>query len=175
MGLPARLSELEQELLQAVAAPPPSEGAQAVAFLSDQTKQIERVLAETEPTLAEMFAEIEKSAKAVGPDSVALLDLAIEQVEAREKALAGQLLPMINAAQDLRTRTFGAAHLSREERTRAAVVLERQEKALRAILRVYRDERWRMMTLRAEVSPPGDAPVFNDARQLLEYLQANRK
>lgn len=175
MGLPARLSELEHELMETVATRPPSEGVQAVAFLSEQAKRIERLLSEIQPTVAEMFAEIEGSAKAVGDNAVGYLDRAIEQMEAREEAMAGQLLPMIKAAYDLRTKTFGAGHLSRAERTRTAVVLERQEKALRAILRLYRDERWRMMALRAEIAPRGDAPVFNDALQLLGYLQANRK
>jgi hypothetical protein len=174
MGSPAQLSELEQELFEAVTTPTPSEGAQAVEFLSEKAKRVEHVLAQVKPILAEMFAGIEESAKVVGAGGIESMDRAIEQVEAREAALASQLLPMIATLHDLRTKTFGAGHLSRVERTRAAVVLERQEKALRAILRLYRDERWRMMALRAEIEPPGDAPVFDDADALVNYLEKSK-
>jgi hypothetical protein len=179
MGLPAllsTLSELEQEAVEA-AAPLPSEGGtqSPIEGLSKQTKMIEHLLARIRPALTKSFAEIEKSAKAVGAGGQQPLEQAIERVGAQEAELAKQFLPMIEAARKLRAETFGARHLSREERTRHVVVLDRHVKALGAILSVFRDERWRIMTLLAEIEPAGDAPVFSDPRQLLEYLQANRK
>lgn len=185
MGLPAllsTLSELEQEVVEA-AASPSEKGTQApVEVLAEQAKVIERLLDRIRPTLAEMFSTVAETVKALGAggqtyvdQAIGYIDQAIEQLAVRESTLAGRLVPLIEAARKLRTQTFGARHLSREEKTRHVLVLERQSRALGAILRLFRDERWRMMTLRAEIESAGDAPVFSDPRQLVEYLQANRK
>jgi hypothetical protein len=40
-------------------------------------------------------------------------------------------------------------------------------------LRVLRDLRWNLMALRAEMEPPGNAPVFDNPWDLLEYLKTN--
>lgn len=176
MGLPALLGELDQEVVQPAAALPSEGRVQApIEELSEKTRILEHILTRAKPILAEIFAEAEKSAKTVGAGAGEPMEQTIELISARETVLAQQFLPMIEAARKLRAQTFGAQHLSREERARHVVVLDRHIKALGAILKLFRDGRWHMMTLRAEIEPAGDAPVFSDPHELLEYLQANRK
>ena len=176
MGLPALLGELDQEVAQAAAAISFEGKAQApIEELSENTKSLEHLYARVRSILDEIFTEVEELARAVGADSGEPMEQAIERVSAREAALKEKFLPMVKAARELRSKTFGARHLSREERARHAVVLDRYLRALSVILKLFRDERWRMMMLRAELEPAGDAPVFSDPNELLEYLQANRK
>jgi len=176
MGLPALLGELDQEVVQAAAAIPSEGRAQApIEELAESTKLLEHIQARAKPILDEIFTEVEKLTRAVGADAGEPMDQAIERVNARETALKEKFLPMIKAARELRAKSFGAQRLSREERARHAVVLDRYLRALGAILKLFRDGRWRMMALRAEVEPAGDAPVFSDPHELLEYLQADRK
>jgi hypothetical protein len=42
-------------------------------------------------------------------------------------------------------------------------------------LRVLRDLRWDLMALRAETEAPGDSPVFDNPRDLLEYLKTTAR
>ena len=54
-----------------------------------------------------------------------------------------------------------------------------QEKKLRRKFplpaQALRDLRWHMMTLRAETEDTGDAPVFDNPEDLLDYLKECRK
>lgn len=165
MGLPAPLLDVFSELEQIAAEEDPQAPIEA---LIERTKRIENVLKEVNVTA--IFAEIARSARTVGVAGQAILEQAIEHLYARESAFAVRFKPMIQAAGDLRAKTFRARHLKGPEKARLVLALERHSKALVAVLNLFRDERWRMMALLAETESADNAPSFRDPKELEDYL-----
>ncbi len=165
MGLPARLLDASSELERIA----DEEDVQApIDVIIERTKRIEGILKAIK--VDEIFSETERSAMVAGPAGANLLEQTIDQIHARESALAAKFRPMIQAARVLRTKTFRARHLGRQEKAKIVLGLDRHAKVLVSVLELFRDERWRMMTLLARVESTGDAPVFSDPQELEAYL-----
>jgi hypothetical protein len=165
MGLPAPLLDAFSELEQIAAEEDPRA---PIEVLTERTRKIEGVLKEVK--VAEIFAEIERSARMVGLAGQAILEQTIEQLYAQESAFAARFKPMIQATRDLRAKTFRARHLNRPEKAKHVLALERHAKALVSVLNLFRDERWRMMALLAETESADGAPSFRDPKELEDYL-----
>ncbi|HEY4587904.1 MAG TPA: hypothetical protein VII86_01695 [Thermoanaerobaculia bacterium] len=89
------------------------------------------------------------------------LDETIDSLLETEEEFKRELLPYVDRA--------------RQRQTAASDSLSsRWIEAILGGLRVLRDLRWDLMALRAETEPPGDAPVFDNPRALLEYLKTTR-
>src|SRR3954468_3725310 len=89
------------------------------------------------------------------------LDETIDSLLETEEEFKRELLPYVDRARQQQTAPPGS-------------LSSRWIEAILGGLRVLRDLRWDLMALRAETEPPGDAPVFDNPRALLEYLKTTR-
>jgi hypothetical protein len=117
--------------------------------------------------IKEANQEIQKEAER----DLLLLDEHLDSVTRLEESLKREWLPQIELARSIKAGTFRLPMISPEQKSELVTVLERFTQVFLAILRGFRDLRWNLMALRAEVEDPGDAPVFDNAQDLLGYLK----
>jgi len=94
-----------------------------------------------------------------GPDLDQAIDLLFEHEEAMRK-----MAPHLEDVRVLKARAAA-------EGDPVVNLCDRWLQAFTAILEVLRDLRWELIAFRAEAETPGDAPVFDDAQDLLGYLK----
>jgi|1185.fasta_scaffold25484_5 hypothetical protein len=154
MGLPQPLSDALRDFEPAetpdrARQPPRLEDVRAIESNLEKLKDCSRTIFETMER---------KVAAGERPDD---LDETIDSLLETEEEFKRELLPYVDRA--------------RQRQTAASDSLSsRWIEAILGGLRVLRDLRWDLMALRAETEPPGDAPVFDNPRALLEYLKTTR-
>jgi len=98
------------------------------------------------------------------------LDVAIEWLSGQEEDRRNQLPRILGLTQELQANTF-SSHLALPDKALVLSACDRFIKAMRGALETLRDLRWNLMALRAEAEDPGDAPVFDNPQDLLDYLK----
>ena len=96
-------------------------------------------------------------------------DAVVDVLETREEDLKETFLPELLQAKKRRKELTSVPP---ELRAMAKETADRQIKTYSDILKTVRDTRWQLMALRAKRESAGDAPVFSNAADLLQYLNA---
>ena len=176
MGLPQPLIDALREVEQAEKFNPEEairEGTEASirqmvgdfrGLLVDLEKSAEGIESSGQAVLQKVEREI--SLGSVSQD----LDDVIEWLLSQEQARRGQLPHRLDLVQRLRAETF-SSRMSASDKARLLSACDRFLKAIQGILETLRDLRWSLMALRAEAEDPGDAPVFDNPQDLLDYLK----
>ena len=99
-------------------------------------------------------------------------DEVIDTLRSVEEDVKNDLTPTINRVKAIRKRTFSMPGATPSERARGIAAVDRYIAALNESLEMLRDFRWKIMTIRADNESPGDAPVFDDPEELMQYLDA---
>lgn len=106
------------------------------------------------------------------------LESAIQAFEQREEELRpsrAELLTVRKRARKFETDTMRLPVAMRgallADAARIDHTAEKLLKPIESVLRSYRDGRWQLMALRAQMEPPSGNPAFEDADSLLAFLQ----
>ena len=167
MGLPALLiEEIEDFGREAEASPSLTASTRLLSALDEMVAHT-RLLKERTDRFHRLLTDF---IEAPSPDD---LDGAIDLLRSAEQELKSKLEPAVADLKSSRKRLFSAREATPGERARAIATIDRQFAVLNEWLEMVRDFRWKMMTLRADLESPGDAPVFDDSEKLLEYLKAH--
>jgi hypothetical protein len=177
MGLPQPLVDPLREIEQAEVSRP----------VETLRKATEASLKETLGSLSNTVRDVEKGAVRIKEASRAVsekaeegisvggpspdLDEHIEAIFRMEDDLSRRWLPNAEIARKVKAGTFRLPKVSSAEKARLVNLLERYIKTILGILEELRDLRWSLMALRAEVEDPGDAPIFDNSQDLLDYLK----
>ncbi len=100
------------------------------------------------------------------------LDGTIDSLLETEEEFKREFLPHLELA---RQRKAAVSSSAVKASASTASLWDRWIDAILGGLRVLRDLRWDLMALRAETEAPGDSPVFDDSRDLLEYLKTTTR
>jgi hypothetical protein len=102
------------------------------------------------------------------------LDQVINWLLEREEELRRHLPLEMELIGTLKAGTFSFP-IAASDKAPLVSACERYIKARQSILKTLRDLRWDLMALRAEAEDPGDAPVFDNPQDLLDYLKTSSK
>jgi hypothetical protein len=100
------------------------------------------------------------------------LDGTIDSLLETEEEFKREFLPHLELARQRKAAVSSAAVKAPAS---TASLWDRWIDAILGGLRVLRDLRWDLIALRAETEAPGDSPVFDDPRDLLEYLKTTTR
>ncbi|HEY4595518.1 MAG TPA: hypothetical protein VIJ02_03895 [Thermoanaerobaculia bacterium] len=151
MGLPQPLSDALRDFEPAETAV----RARQAPRLED-VRAIEANLERLQSCSRKIFEEMER--KVAAGERPEDLDETIDSLLETEEEFKRELLPYVDRARQQQADSLSSRWIE----------------AILGGLRVLRDLRWDLMALRAETEPPGDAPVFDNPRALLEYLKTTR-
>ncbi|HSS53003.1 MAG TPA: hypothetical protein VLX28_29015, partial [Thermoanaerobaculia bacterium] len=99
-------------------------------------------------------------------------DEVIDTLRSVEEDVKNDLTPAINRVKATRKSIFSMRSASPGEKARGIAAVDHYIAALNESLEMLRDFRWQIMTIRADNESPGDTPVFDDAEELIKYLDA---
>lgn len=167
MGLPARIVEEITDFGREAQASPSLTATTSLLSALDELTAHTRLLKERTDRLQRLLIDF---IEAPNPDD---LDEAIDLLRSAEQEMKRKLAPAVTDLKSSRKRLFSARETAPGERARAIATIDRQFAVLNEWLEMVRDFRWKMMTLRADLESPGDAPVFDDSEKLVEYLKAH--
>lgn len=138
----------------------------------------------------ELVRKLEKSSERVKESGKAVLQTAEEEVTSgklspevdqvidwlleREEELRRHLPFEVELIGTLKAGTFSFP-IANADKAPLVSTCERYIKARQSALATLRDLRWDLMALRAETEDPGDAPVFDNSQDLLDYLKTSSK
>ncbi|HEX4963678.1 MAG TPA: hypothetical protein VF173_22825 [Thermoanaerobaculia bacterium] len=137
-------------------------------LLGDLEKGVEEVKGSARDFLQETEREI--SCGRVPQD----LDVAVDWLSSQEEDRRKQLPALLELVQKLQADTF-SSRMAAADKARLLSACDRFITASRVIPQTLRDLRWSLMALRAEGEDPGDAPVFDNPQDLLDYLKTPSK
>jgi|SRR4051794_10307442 hypothetical protein len=173
MNALAPLLEELAEIGEATSQPFPRENSQVsakdrwLAAMADVGARARRLQENTEK-LRSGFRSLEE-ALLIDPGSVDL-DEVVDMLLATEKRVKSNLQQSVARLKSTRAGTFQLHSASPGERSRVIATVDHYDKAFNEVLRFLRDARWRVMALRARNEDPGDAPVFSDPEELIQFL-----
>jgi hypothetical protein len=174
MGLPALLlEEIESFAREATSAPP--------SLVEKARAAKERWLASAEE-LAESARQLRERNLAIRKILAAFLDTPASQGAELDEIIdvlrtaelqIKEAKPSIERLKSTRKGTFSMRGATPGEKARALAIVDRYITIVNESAETLRDLRWQAMARRASLEEHGDAPVFDDPKELLKYLKSH--